>query len=59
MLQPTFSDCLFLNPRSHLQNFGAAAVIDVGRGQITEALGASLVAEVTQEGADLPFWVAG
>ncbi len=35
MLQPAFSDCLFLDLLSHLQDLRASAVIDVGGCQVT------------------------
>lgn len=34
MLQPTFSDCLRLDLRSHLRDFGAASEIGVGGCQV-------------------------
>ena len=59
MLQPAFSDCLFLDLLSHLQDIRAAAVVDVGGCQIGQALVGSMVVVVIDEGADLPFKVAG
>ncbi|MEO1110592.1 MAG: hypothetical protein AAFX90_22030, partial [Pseudomonadota bacterium] len=38
VLQPSIFDCLFLDLLSHLQDFRAAAVVDIGRCQIVQAL---------------------
>ncbi len=59
MLQPAFSDCLFLDLLSHLQDLRAAALIDVGGCQVGEALVVSMVVVMLDEGVDLPFQVAG
>ncbi len=59
MLQPTFSDCLFLDLLSHLQNSRTAAVIDVGGRQVGQALVVAMIVIVVDEGADLPFQIAG
>ena len=55
MLQPAFSDCLLLDLLFHLQDVRAAPVIDVGRGQVVQALVVAVVVVVFDEGADLPF----
>ena len=59
MLQPAFSDCLFLDFLSHLQDLRVAALIDVGECQVGEALMVSMVLVTVDEGVDLPFQVAG
>ncbi len=59
MLQPAFSDCLFLDLLSHLQDFRASSVVDVGGRQIAQALVVAMVVVVIDEGADLAFQVAG
>ena len=59
MLQPAFSDCLFLDLLSHLQDLRAAAVIDVGGGQVVQVLVVAMVVVVIDERPDLAFQVAG
>ena len=59
MLQPTFSDCLFLDLLSHLQDLCASAVIDVGGCQVVQALVVTTVVIVVDKRADLAFQVAG
>jgi hypothetical protein len=59
VLQPAFSDCLFFDLFSHFQDLRAAAVIDICRGQVVQALVTAVVIVVIDEGADLPFQVAG
>ena len=59
MVQPAFSDCLFLDLLSHLQDFRASSVLDVGGRQITQALVVAVVVVVIDEGADLALQVAG
>ena len=59
MLQAAFSDCLFLDLLSHLQDFGAATEVDVGGRQVGQALMVAVVVVVVDEGTDLPFQVAG
>jgi hypothetical protein len=59
VLQPAFSDCLFRDLLSHLQDLGSAAVIDVGRRQVVQALVVTMVVVVIDEGADLAFQIPG
>jgi len=59
VLQPAFSDCLLFDLLSHLQDFRAAPVADVGRGQVVQALVVAVVFVVSDEGANLPFQVVG
>ena len=59
MLQPAFSDCLFLDLLSHLQDIRASAVIDVGGCQVVQALVVAMVVVVIDESADQAFQVAG
>ena len=59
MLHPAFSACLFLDLLSHLQDLSTAPVIDISRRQIAEALVVTVIVVVIDEGADLPFQVAG
>lgn len=59
MLQPAFSDCLFLDLLSHLQDLCPATVINVGGGQVVQALVVAVVVVVVDEDADLTFQVAG
>ena len=59
MLQPAFSDCLFLDLLSHLQDFGTAAEVDVCRRQVGQALVVAMVVVVIDEGGDLSFEVSG
>ncbi len=59
MLQAAFSDCLFLDLLSHLQDFRAAAVVDVGGCRIAQALVVAVVVVVIAEGIDLTFQVTG
>jgi len=55
VLQPAFSDCLFLDLLSQLQDLRSATVVDVGRRQVCQALVIAVVVVVVHEGADLPF----
>ena len=59
MLQPAFSDCLFLYLLSHFQDPLASAVIDVGGCQVVKALVVSTVVIVIDKRTDLPFQIAG
>ena len=59
MLQPAFSDCLFLDLLSHLQDLRASAVVDIGGSQVVQALVVAMVVVVIDEGADLAFEIAG
>ena len=59
VLQAAFSDGLFLDLLSHLQDLSTAPVIDISRRQIAEALVVTVIVVVIDEGADLPFQVAG
>lgn len=58
MLQPAFSDCLFLDLLSHLQDLCPATVVDIGGGQVLQTLVVAMVVVVVDEGADLTFQVA-
>ena len=55
LLQPAISDCLFRDP---LQDLCAAFLVDVGRGQVIQALVATMVVTVLDKSADLPFQVS-
>ena len=57
MLQAAFSDCLFLDLLSHLQDLCASSVIDVGGRQIVQALVVTMVVVVIDEGFDLPLQI--
>ena len=46
MLQPAISDCLLFDLLSHLQDFRAAPVVDVSRGQVVQALVVAVVVVV-------------
>jgi len=59
VLQAAFSDCLFLDLLSHLQDLCASSVIDVGGRQIVQALVVTMVVVVVDESADLAFQIAG
>ncbi len=59
MLQPAFSDCLCFDLLSHFQDICAAAVVDIGGGQVVQAFVVAMVVVVIDEGADLAFQVAG
>lgn len=59
MLQLEFSDCLFLDLLSDLQDLGATAVIDVGGCQVVQALVVAMVVVVIDEGAKLVGEVCG
>jgi hypothetical protein len=59
VLQPSLSDSLLLDLLSHFQDFRAATVVDVGRGQVCQALMIAVVVVVVDEGANLAFQVAG
>ena len=59
MLQAALPDCLFLDLLSHLQDFGATAVMDVDRGEVAEAIVVPVVGVVLDEGTDLAFQIAG
>lgn len=58
MLQAAFSECLFLDLLSHLQDLGAASMINVVGCQVCQTLVVALVVVVGDEGADLSFEVA-
>ena len=51
MLQAAFSDCLFLDLLSHLQDLCASSVIDVGGRQIVQALVVTMVVVVHDPGS--------
>lgn len=57
MVQAAFSECLFLDLLSHLQDFRAATVINIGGCQVADALVLSVVVVMVDEGIDLPFQV--
>ena len=59
MLQAAPADCLLLDLLSHLQDLGSAPVVDVGWGQVAEALVVPVVVVVIDESGDLAFQVAG
>ena len=59
MLQASFLDCLFLDLLSHLQDLRAAPVVDVGGGQVGQALVVTVVVVMVDEGGDLLFQVSG
>ena len=59
MLQAPFSDCLFLNLLSHVQNFCALSVMDVFGCEAILALVVTMVVLVTHEVVDLGFKIAG
>ena len=59
MLQAPLTDGLSLDLLSLFQDPGTASVIDVGGCQVAEALVVSAVVVVVDEGANLPFQVAG
>lgn len=55
MLQAACLDGQLLNLLSHLQDFRAATVVNVCRGQVAKALVVAAVVIVADKGADLPF----
>ncbi len=57
MLQPAFSDCLFLDLLSHLQDLRTATVVDVGWCQVGQALVIAVVVVMVDEGADLALQI--
>ena len=59
MLQAAFSECLFLDLLSYLQDLRTPVVIDVGRRQVGDALVVSMIVVVVDECVDLPFQVTG
>ena len=59
MLRAAFLDCRFLDLLSHLQDLGASAVVDIGGGQVAQALVVLVAVVVIDEGADLSFEVPG
>jgi len=58
MLQPVFSECLFLDLLSHFQDLYATTVIDVGGCQDVQALVVTTVVIVIGKGTYLAFQVA-
>ena len=52
MVQPAFSDCLFLDLLSHGQDLSASSVIDVSGREVAQALVISLVIVMIDEGFD-------
>ena len=59
MLQATAGDSLSFDPLSFCQDGWSASEVDVGRGEIVDALVVSAVIVVSDEGLDLGFEVAG
>ena len=59
MLQAAFLDCLFLDLLSHFQDLRASSMIDVGGGQVGQALAVAVVVVVIDEGIDLPLEITG
>ena len=59
MQQAALSDCPGFDRLSHFQDFSPASVINVGRGQVSQALMVPMVVVVIDEGADLPLEIAG
>jgi hypothetical protein len=59
VLQAAFSECQFLDLLSYHQDLRASALVDIGRGEIAEALVVAVVVVVIDEGADLLYQVAG
>lgn len=59
MLQAAFSECLFLDLLSYLQDLRAATVINIGGRQVADTLVVSVVVVVVDECVDLPFQVTG
>lgn len=53
VLQSMLPDRLYLDLLIHLQDFGSAAVISIGRGSVTEAHLEAAVNVVLNEGPDL------
>ncbi len=59
MLQAALSGGLFLDLLSHFQDLRASVLIDICRRQVAQTLVVAVVVVVIDEGADLPFQVAG
>ena len=57
LLQLAFSDCLFLDLLSNLQDFRAASVIDICGCQVGETLVVTVVVVVIDKGTDLLYQV--
>ena len=55
VLQAAFSQCLFLDLLSHLQEIRAATVIDICGRQVADAVVVSVVVLVGDECVDLRF----
>ena len=59
MLQASVGNGLSFDPFSLSQDGGTAPEVDVGRGEIVDALVVSVVIVVVDEGRDLGFEIAG
>ncbi len=59
MLQPAFSDCLFLDLLSHLQDLCPSAVIDIGWCVFVQALVVTTVVIEIDKHTDQAFQIAG
>ena len=59
MLQASVGNRVSLDPLSFCQDTGAAPEVDVGWGEIVDALVVTAVVVVVDEGGDLGFEVAG
>ena len=59
MLHPAFSDRLFLDLLSHFQDLCASSMIEVGGGQVGQALVVAVVVVVIDESIDLPLKITG
>jgi hypothetical protein len=59
MLEATVGDSLSLDPLSFCQDGATPPAVDVGRGEIVDALVVSAVVVVGNEGFDLGFEIAG
>jgi hypothetical protein len=59
MLQAAFGDGLAFDPFSLQQDCLAAPEVDVGRGQIVDALVVAAIIVVGHKGLDLGFQIAG
>ncbi len=59
MLQATFLDCVSFDPFSFQQDGLTAPEVDVGRGEIVDALVIAPVVVVRDECIDLSFEIAG
>ena len=59
MLQATFFDCVAFDPLAFQQDGLTAPEVDVGRGEIVDALVIALVVVVRDECIDLSFEIAG